>query len=408
MKTVSLFLALLTLLLTFHLLDANTSSHATPNTALTLTEVASGFWRVSDIAATGVATDTRLFVVEQAGRIHIVENGSVRTPPFLDISALVESGGNEQGLLGLVFDPDYAQNRFFYVNYTAIPDGRTIVARYQTRPDDPNQADPNSAVEVLSQEQPNQWHNAGDLTFGPDGYLYIPLGDGGGVGDPFDNAQDLSTLLGAVLRLDVRTLPYAIPPDNPFAQDGDPNTRDEIWAYGLRNPWRFSFDRETGDLYIADVGQNEWEEINRQPANSSGGENYGWDCYEGAHPYGNAAASCAGTPVEALTFPILEYAHTPGGVWQHCAVIGGFVYRGAALPYLNGAYFFADYCSGALWMATPNGATWRMEELSRELNSPTTFGEDNAGELYIAERGGRILRLEGPPATWHFVPLVHR
>jgi len=185
-------------------------------------------------------------------------------------------------------------------------------------------------------------------------------------------------------------------------------TRNEIWAYGLRNPWRFGFDRLTGDLYISDVGQNEWEEVNRQPSTSSGGENYGWNCYEGRHSYTNAAPSCATTPVEAFTFPIIEYHHAPGGIWQHCAVIGGFVYRGSAMPYLNGAYLFADYCSGALWMASPNTPTWTMTELLRTLNNPTTFGEDNFGEIYIGERGGRVLRLEGALPTWYFLPLVHR
>jgi len=408
MKATLLFVSLTAMLLALAFLQKPLPGYATLNTPFTLTEVASGFWRIADIAATGVPTDTRLFVVEQTGRIHIVENGNALTPPFLDISTLVESDGIEQGLLGLVFDPQYAQNRFFYINYTAQPDGRTVVARYQTRADDPNQADPTSAVEVLSQAQPSAWHNAGDLAFGPDGYLYIPLGDGGGASAPLDHAQNLSTWLGAVLRIDVRTLPYTIPPDNPFANDGDPNTRNEIWAYGLRNPWRFGFDRLTGDLYISDVGQNEWEEVNRQPSTSSGGENYGWNCYEGRHSYTNAAPSCATTPVEAFTFPIIEYHHAPGGIWQHCAVIGGFVYRGSAMPYLNGAYLFADYCSGALWMASPNTPTWTMTELLRTLNNPTTFGEDNFGEIYIGERGGRVLRLEGALPTWYFLPLVHR
>jgi len=230
MKATLLFVSLTAMLLALAFLQKPLPGYATLNTPFTLTEVASGFWRIADIAATGVPTDTRLFVVEQTGRIHIVENGNALTPPFLDISTLVESDGIEQGLLGLVFDPQYAQNRFFYINYTAQPDGRTVVARYQTRADDPNQADPTSAVEVLSQAQPSAWHNAGDLAFGPDGYLYIPLGDGGGASAPLDHAQNLSTWLGAVLRIDVRTLPYTIPPDNPFANDGDPNTRNEIYA----------------------------------------------------------------------------------------------------------------------------------------------------------------------------------
>ncbi|MBF8285408.1 MAG: hypothetical protein HW378_4323 [Anaerolineales bacterium] len=260
----------------------------------------------------------RLFVIEQPGRIRIVENGELLPDPFLDIEPLVNSRGNEQGLLGLAFYPDYAANGLFFVNYTDV-NGDTVVARYAVSADDPSRADPASAKIILQVDQPFPNHNGGDLVFGPDGYLYIGLGDGGSGGDPQGNGQNLNALLGKMLRIDVNHGdPYAIPPDNPFA--GRAGARPEIWAYGLRNPWRYSFDRATGDLYIADVGQNAYEEVDFQPADSRGGENYGWNKYEGFHAYDGGAT-------DGLTMPVAEYAHAVGGCLLLRAGVGAVSHR---------------------------------------------------------------------------------
>ncbi|TAE46171.1 MAG: hypothetical protein EAZ89_20620, partial [Bacteroidetes bacterium] len=249
---------------------------------LALAPLATGLNRPVDIASAG---DSRLFVVEQRGTIQIINaDGTMLTTPFLDIDARVNSTGNEQGLLGLVFHPNYALNGYFFVNYTRSPSGYTRVSRFQTTAANPNIADPNSELVLLEIEQPYENHNAGDLAFGPDGYLYIPMGDGGSGGDPGNRAQNGLTLLGKMIRIDVNAgFPYTIPPSNPFLND--PGVRDEVWSIGLRNPWRFSFDRLTGDMWIADVGQGIYEEINVEPAGSAGGLNYGWRCYEGAHAY---------------------------------------------------------------------------------------------------------------------------
>lgn len=355
-----------------------------------LQEFATGLYRPVSISHAG---DARLFVVEQPGRILIVDStGRVLAEPFLDISGRVLSTGNEQGLLGLAFHPAYSDNGYFFVNYTDSG-GDTRISRFSVRPEDPDRADPTGEQSVLTVDQPFPNHNGGDIKFGPDGYLYIGLGDGGSAGDPQDNAQDLSQLLGKMLRLDVNgEEPYAIPESNPFA--GDTTALDEIWASGLRNPWRFSFDRETGDLWIADVGQALIEEINWQPAGSPGGENYGWRCYEGSEVYNDD-----GCPQEEeLTFPVHEYPHDPGG---HCSVTGGFVYRGSRLPQLEGHYFFADYCSNTLWSLFEEEGEWILENHGNHPgNRITTFGEDHRGELYVAGReSGTVYRLDYSTAT---------
>lgn len=332
------------------------------------------------------AFDERLFVVEQDGTIQIVENGRVISPPFLDISDRVGAQGNEQGLLSVAFHPDYQNNGRFFVNYTNTG-GDTIIAQYQVQAGNPNQADAAGEVILLTVEQPFGNHNGGLLKFGPDGYLYAGLGDGGSAGDPQNNGQNPATLLGSLLRLDVDNggeNGYTSPPDNPFV-NGSERGRDEVWAYGLRNPWRFSFDRLTGDLYIADVGQTTWEEVNFTPAGSSGGENYGWNVMEGDHCY--RAQSCE---TDGLVLPIFEYDHGQG-----CSITGGYVYRGQQFPSLNGNYFVGDFCSGMLWSLFPQaGDAWLATEVNDSDLLVTSFGEDVAGELYVVDRNGRIFQIQ--------------
>jgi glucose/arabinose dehydrogenase len=330
----------------------------------------------------------RLFVVEKGGVIRLVINGQLQAEPFLDISERVTTSGNEQGLLGLVFALDYASSGFFWLNYTDIA-GDTQIVRYQVAADNPNRADAASAFSVLNVDQPASNHNAGMLAFGPDGYLYVPLGDGGGGNRA--NGQKPDTLLGKILRLDVTsdlTQPYLIPPDNPFvtADWNGQDVLDEVWALGLRNPWRFSVDRATYDLWVGDVGASAYEEINFLPAGAPGGANFGWPLMEGMHCSGEAS-DCERSD---LTLPILEYTHE-----GNCSVTGGYVYRGQAFPQWNGLYFYGDYCSGRIWAA----ATVRLGEWSNALVldsdlSISSFGEDEAGELYVTDyRGGRVLRL---------------
>ena len=350
---------------------------------LELETVDDGF--VDPVVVTGSGDGSgRLFVVEQAGRIKIVGGAT-----FLDISSRVDSGGNEQGLLGLAFHPDYANNGFFYVNYTHDPgpgSDVTRVSRFSVSDDD-DVADPGSEVVVLTIPQDSGNHNGGDVHFGPDGYLYIATGDGGGAEDPNDRGQSLATLLGKLLRIDVDTgNPYGIPQSNPFV--GVNGALAEIWAYGLRNPWRFSFDRATGDLYIGDVGQYDIEEIDLQPASSSGGENYGWSCMEGdvVRNYN----PCDDAP---LTAPILVYDHGLG-----CSVTGGFVYRGK-IGGLNGLYVFADYCTGKIWFAEPGAGGWTVDEWGNAGFGLSSFGEGDDGELYLANRSsGVISRFFSPRA----------
>ncbi len=346
-----------------------------------LVEVASGFSRPLYVTHAG---DERLFVVEQSGKIRIVQESTILEPPFLDVSSIISPEAltgdySERGLLGLAFHPDYAENGIFFINYTDL-NGDTVVARYTVSADNPNLADPNSASPILQVAQPYPNHNGGHLAFGPDGYLYIALGDGGSGGDPQGNGQNLETLLGSILRIDVNTdQGYLTPPDNPFINQSD--AQPEIWSWGWRNPWRFSFDRQTGDMWIADVGQNEWEEVNLEPAGGPGGLNYGWNAYEAAYPYSGAEAA------SAVVMPILEYNHADG-----CSITGGYVYRGSALPNLQGTYFYGDWCSGLIWTAAPDRA-WTSTGSFQSGLSISSFGEDAAGELYVIDYNGTLYRL---------------
>lgn len=334
---------------------------------------ASGFKSPVDIQHAGDGSG-RLFIVEQAGVIRILQNGAPLEPPFLDITDRVNDRGNEQGLLGLAFHPDFASNGFFYVNYTK-EGGDTVIARFTASG---NMADPNSEVQLLNVSQPYPNHNGGGLAFGPDGYLYIALGDGGSGGDPQGNGQRRDTLLGKILRIDVnRGEPYAVPPDNPFGN--------EIFHYGLRNPWRFSFDARTGDLWIGDVGQGSYEEIDFLPASTPGGINFGWNRFEGFHDY------TAGDIPENYRPPLFEYSHTEG-----CSVTGGNVYRGS-MPEWQGVYFYGDFCSGKVWGALRTVSAGEETSISTVLFETgaqiTSFGVDEAGEVYLAARNGDILRL---------------
>jgi glucose/arabinose dehydrogenase len=346
---------------------------------------------VSDVFSEAIditnAGDDRLFVVEKGGRIRILQaDGQAAAQPFLDIDNRVGSNGSEQGLLGLAFHPDYANNGYFFVNYTNNS-GNTVVARFSVSAGDPDMADPTSEKILLTVDQPRSNHNGGDLNFGPDGYLYISLGDGGGGGDPDGYAQNRLNLLGSMLRIDVDNgEPYGIPESNPFAEDDA--TLDEIWALGLRNPWRFSFDRLTGDMWIGDVGQENIEEIDFQPADSPGGENYGWRCYEGNATYRTTGCGASAN----YTFPVHTYeSNMPVG----CSINGGFVYRGESYPLLYGKYLFSDYCSGRIWALSRNEADeWVSTELFDGPNYHyTAMGEDNQGEIYITSVDGRIYQL---------------
>jgi glucose/arabinose dehydrogenase len=326
------------------------------------------------------AGDNRLFITLQDGMVVIYDGTRVLPEPFLDIRSLVLSGG-ERGLLSIAFHPRYAENGLFYVNYTNRQ-GNTVVARYSVQPQNPNRANPNSALTILTIAQPFANHNGGQLQFGPDGYLYIGMGDGGSGGDPGNRAQNLLELLGKMLRIDVDSAsPYAIPPSNPFAHLD--NAKGEIWASGLRNPWRFSFDRATGDLWIADVGQGQWEEIDFQPATSIGGENYGWRRMEGTHCF-NPASNC--NPGN-LVLPVIEYDHSVG-----CSVTGGYVYRGTRNPRLIGQYIYGDYCSGRIWAGTRNAnGTVTSRVIFDATFSISTFGEDAAGEMYVAGHSNGVI-----------------
>ncbi len=370
---------------------------------VTLVNVADGFNQPTDIAHAG---DGRLFIVEQPGLIRIIDAaGDVLPTPFLDIQDQVGTGFYEQGLLGLAFDPDYAANGYFFVSYTAL-DGSSHIARFSVDVADPDVADPDSEFAILTLAQPHQNNNGGDLNFGPDGYLYVALGDGGGVGDPDALAQDGDSLLGKVLRLDVTGVTtntnYVIPPNNPFVSD--PAVRDEIWAVGLRNPWRFSFDRATGDLYLGDVGLTLYEEINFQPANSPGGENYGWRCYEANEPH--VLDGCGA--VANYDFPAHAYPHYENSSFLGCSVTGGYVYRGSESPDLVGRYIFADYCSGRFWaMSAVGGGGWDVVSLGVLQANVSAFGEGADGELYAAAHGsGVIYRVEGQLQWRSYLPLV--
>lgn len=380
---------------------------AGPPADLDLQEVASGLLRPVDIRHAADGTG-RIFIVEQAGQIRILDGSSLLALPFLDISDLVDDTAGEQGLLGLAFHPDFATNGHFFVNYTrdASPKDRTVIARYSVEDGSPDLADPGSALKILEIEQDFDNHNGGGLAFGPDGYLYIGMGDGGGGGDPNDNAQSLGSLLGKMLRVDVDggggnadcgLLPgYTVPTDNPFV-DGAGGDCDEIWSLGLRNPWRWSFDRLTGDLFIGDVGQNAVEEIDFEPRTSSGGLNFGWRCYEGSDVYNLSGCSQSGL----YTPPILEYPQLAGtcGSGGSGSVTGGHVYRGARIVGLQGIYLYADFCTGTVWVATDAGG-WSSQVLWDSDLMITTFGEDEEGEVYLAEIGGTLYRLISPSSVF--------
>ena len=321
----------------------------------------------------------RLFILEQKGVIRIFHHGELQANPFLDIRSIIGSEGNEQGLLGLAFHPNYAENGLFFINYTNL-DGDTIVSRFQVSAN-PGIADANSETILLRVKQPYGNHNGGHILFDPDGYLYIGLGDGGSAGDPQGNGQNLSTLLGSMLRLDIDNgSPYAIPPDNPYVNGGG---LPEIWASGLRNPWRYSFDRSTGDLYIGDVGQGQWEEINFRAAEAPNSANFGWNYWEGLHPYQDTAPE----DIE-FVFPIWEYGHDQG-----CSVTGGFVYRGSMAAW-QGIYIYGDFCSGRVWgLLRDNVNIWQNTLLFETDFNITSFGEDESGEIYLVDRSGGIYQL---------------
>jgi len=336
------------------------------------------------------AGDDRLFIVEREGLIKIINaDGTILNTPFLDINNIVTSTGGEQGLLGLAFHPDYENNGYFYVNYINNSEN-TVVSRFSRDSSNPSLADVASEFILLTINQPYSNHNAGDLAFNSDGYLYIATGDGGAGGDPQGNSQNTSNLLGNILRINVDTaaapLNYSIPDDNPFV--GSTTAREEIWAYGLRNPWKFSFDRLNGDIWIGDVGQSEIEEINKASATDAG-LNYGWRCYEGSTAFNNANCPNAST----LTFPVTEYAHSNGQF--KCSVTGGYRYRGTTFSNFEGWYFYADYCSGEIGSLVYNSTTDTWNSTLKDFSGNwSAFGEDVNGEIYVSDlSSGNIYRL---------------
>jgi len=364
--------------------SASVSYAAAAPLALALQEVAGGL--DAPIFLTAPTGDSRLFIVERPGRIRVLQNGSLLATPFLDISALTTTSG-ERGLLSMAFHPQYASNGYFFIYYTNLA-GDIVIERRQVSAGNANVADPLSALTIMTIPHPTfSNHYGGLLSFGPDGYLYAGTGDGGSAGDPPRNAQNTNVLLGKLLRLDVSNSsvaqPYAIPPGNPFATAGG---RPEIWAYGLRNPWRYAFDVPAQLLYIADVGQANWEEVDVRPAGQAG-NNYGWNIMEGLHCYNSASCNQAG-----LVLPVIEYGHDAAG---GCSITGGYVYRGTALPELAGQYLYSDYCSG--WLKSfiySNGAAsavtdWGISNVGNILS----FGQDAQNELYMLSGTGKVYRI---------------
>jgi hypothetical protein len=328
--------------------------------------------------------DDRLFVLEKDGIIRIITDDGVADEPFLDIEELVGSDALEQGLLGMAFHPGYAANGRFLLYYTNI-EGHTRLVEYRVSTD-PDRADPGSARELLGAEQPGTAHNGGMLLFGPDGYLYVTLGDGGGAGDEFGNAQNAATLLGSILRLDVDNgHPYAIPPDNPFVDD--PAAAPEVWVYGLRNPWRIAIDTEAGLLYIADVGQDEWEEVSVVAFDVAAGSNFGWPIVEGFECY--RAESCE---TDGMVPPVIAYPHSEG-----CSVIGGYVYRGDAIPELQGHYFYGDWCGQ--WVRSFRFDGTRVVDERDwtndlgQVGQVQSFGLGGDGEMYVLTQDGFVLKI---------------
>jgi glucose/arabinose dehydrogenase len=380
-------LAILTLIILGFVIKNQPSVQPTPivtlsNPAVQPRLITTGFTSPTAIVATRDSSDKRLFVVEQAGAVRSFIPGSPELTPFLDIKAKV-SGGGEMGLLGLAFHPDFSKNGYLFVNYVDT-DQNTIIARYQTAPT--GAVDTASEKVLIKLKQPYPNHNGGDLAFGPDGYLYIALGDGGAAGDPQDRAQNKNTLLGKILRIDVNNGDlYEVPASNPFASESE--VKKEIWAYGLRNPWRISFDRATGDLYIADVGQGNIEEIDVQKSSSTGGENYGWRCYEGKRPFNTAGCQAASNYID----PVLEYDHSDG----RCSVTGGYVYRGSKNPALVGKYFYGDFCNGQLFYGLDKNDTWTQTLAAQTPYAISAFGQASDGELYFADyKTGSIYQVD--------------
>jgi len=330
----------------------------------------------------------RLFLVLQSGQIKVFSRETASPSIFLDISNRVSNEGNEEGLLGLAFHPDYSENGHFYTYYSTDSPRRSVLSRFSVKEDDPNQANPHSEVIVLEIPQPFKNHNGGQIVFGPDDYLYVGLGDGGSSGDPNRNGQDLETLLGSILRIDVRTYEsgsaYVIPEDNPFIGYSDSKARQEIWAYGLRNPWRFTFDKVTGQMWAGDVGQNDYEEIDIIQR----GLNYGWNVVEGTHCYPEYIETCNQGSFEP---PIFEYPRSGG----NCSVTGGYVYRGSHLPSLYGSYIYGDFCSGRVWALWYDGTrVTKNLELTQAPGRISSFGEDQDGEIYVLSFDKNIYRLE--------------
>ena len=370
-----------------------------------LTWIADGFDRPLFVTHAGDGSG-RLFVVEQTGRIRILQDGKILEEPFLDASDVAdwlfafdeENNYSENGLLGLAFHPDYEENGYVFIYYTDR-EGDSALARYRVDAADPNRADAASGQVILSVDQPHHWHNGGMLAFGPDGYLYLALGDGGGKhGNPCNNGQRRDTLLGKILRLDVgvsEVADYSVPPDNPYV--GNELAKPEIWAYGLRNPWRFSFDHVTGDLWIGDVGESRWEEINYQLANSPGGENYGWGIYEGYVVYTDyddnvRYADNKDLPLEETALPAFTYSHNEG-----ISITAGYVYRGDAIADLYGVFLFGDFGSGRIWtIYRREDGGWQVNEYMDTEHFISSFGEDEAGELYVVDY------FDG--SIWQFLP----
>jgi glucose/arabinose dehydrogenase len=350
--------------------------------SISLVPVTGGFVRPTDLVH---ANDDRLFVVEQDGKIWIVEDNQKIEESFLDITDRVGSSQLEQGLLSLAFHPRYPEIKTIFVNYTDLL-GATVISRFAVDPAKPDKALAESEEILLIIDQPFGNHNGGQLKFGPDQMLYIGLGDGGSAGDPFNHGQNPSTLLGTLLRIDVNVGDgYTIPTDNPYLEDA--SIPDEIWATGLRNPWRFSFDRDSGGLYLSDVGQSSWEEINYQEPGSGGGANYGWNITEGHHCF--ASETCE---ISGFITPVAEYSHDEGG----CSVTGGYVYRGKLYPEMRGNYFFGDFCSGFIWsLVQEAGGEWRKNLVFQAGFNISSFGEDVDGELYVLDHtSGTINRLQ--------------
>jgi len=366
------------------------------NPSIQLVQVATGLIDPINLQSANDGSG-RLFVLERVGMIRIIQDGKLLDTPFLDISDTVKTDFLEQGLLGLAFHPDFANNGRFFVYYSDyLTNGRLFLVEYHVSADDPNVADPDSGKVLLSIEDPFVNHNGGDMAFGPDGYLYLAIGDGGLAGDPYDNAQDLSTLLGKILRLDVDSTTmgnYGIPEDNPFAPGGvglsdqaneaaqtgayRPDARPEIFMFGLRNPWQFAFDPANGDMYIADVGQVVWEEINYVPAGEGDGINFGWDWLEASHCYPpDESEACA----KVGYLPVAEFKHGDDG----CSITGVGVYRGTLSPELDGIYFASDFCSGKVWgLARDDAGAWQFQELFNSELAVTGAGQGEDGELYI-------------------------